>query len=94
MPKATWNGAVIAETDTFEEVEGNIYFPLSSVKKEYLTHSEHTSFCPWKGTANYFSIEVNGATNTDAAWIYRDPKEKAAHIKDHVAFWAGVAVER
>ena len=94
MPKALWNGVVIAESDTVEDVEGNIYFPLSSVRPEFLKDSAKTSVCPWKGTANYFSLVVEGAENTDAAWTYRAPKSAAGKIKDHVAFWRGVAVER
>jgi uncharacterized protein (DUF427 family) len=94
MPRAIWNDTVLAETDAFEEVEGNVYFPLSSLKMEHFKETSHTSFCPWKGTAGYFSIEAGGQTNENAAWFYREPKEKAANIKDHVAFWKGVTVER
>jgi uncharacterized protein (DUF427 family) len=94
MPRAIWNDTVLAETETFEEVEGNVYFPLSSLKMDHFKQSAHTSVCPWKGTAGYFTIEAGGQTNENAAWIYRQPKEKAAHIKDHVAFWKGVVVER
>ena len=94
MPRALWNGEVIAETDSFETVEGNIYFPLESLKDGFFQPSDKTSFCPWKGTASYFDVVVNGETNAAAAWTYREPKEKAANIKDHVAFWNGVTVER
>ena len=94
MPKALWNGVVIAESETFEEVDGNIYFPLSSVRQEYLGESVKTSVCPWKGSANYFSLVVDGAENPHAAWTYRTPKAAANNIKDHVAFWRGVAVKR
>ncbi len=93
MPKATWNGAVIAETETFESVEGNVYFPPDTVKTELFKPSETTTFCPWKGTAHYYNVEVNGDINEDAAWYYPEPKEAAANIKDHVAFWNGVTVE-
>jgi uncharacterized protein (DUF427 family) len=94
MAKAIWNGKVVAESDKFEEVEGNIYFPLEAVKREYFADSDHSSVCPWKGTAAYFSLKVDGKSNPNAAWIYRDPKPAAANIKDHVAFWRGVEVVR
>ena len=93
MPKAIWNGAVIAETETFENVEGNVYFPLDTIKADLFKPSKTTSFCPWKGTAHYYNVEVNGEVNEDAAWYYPEPKEAAANIKDHVAFWNGVTVE-
>lgn len=93
MPKAIWNDTVIAESGSFESVEGNIYFPLNSVKQEYLKPSDTTSECPWKGTASYYAVVVNGKENQDAAWYYPDPKPEAANIKDHVAFWKGVEVE-
>jgi len=93
MPKATWNGVVIAESDQFETVEGNVYFPMDAIKKEYFVESETTSICPWKGTASYLTVNVNGETNADAAWYYADPKTAASNIKDHVAFWRGVDVE-
>ena len=92
MPKAIWNGAVLAQSDTTEMVEGNHYFPPQSINREFLRESETTSFCGWKGTANYLTVEVNGETNQDAAWYYVEPKPEAANIKDHVAFWKGVAV--
>ncbi len=94
MAKAIWNGKVVAESDTFEEVEGNVYFPPEALKREYFTETDHTSICSWKGTAGYFSLDVDGKTNPNAAWIYRDPKQAAAKIKDHVAFWRGVEVVR
>jgi uncharacterized protein (DUF427 family) len=94
MPKAIWNGAVIAETDTFETVEGNVYFPPESVKREYFQPSDTHTVCPWKGTASYYTLAVDGRENKDAAWYYPDPKPAAANIKDHVAFWRGVTVER
>lgn len=93
MPKATWNGAVIAESDQFETVEGHVYFPMAAVKKEYFVASDTTSDCPWKGTASYLTVNVNGEKNADAAWYYSNPKPAAANIKDHVAFWRGVIVE-
>jgi uncharacterized protein (DUF427 family) len=93
MPKATWNGVVIAESDHVEQVEGNYYFPPDSIKNEFLKPSETTSVCPWKGIASYYHIDVNAETNKDAAWYYPEPKEAAQRIKDHVAFWRGVKIE-
>ncbi len=96
MPTATWNGAVIAQAadNEVEIVENNVYFPLSCVKAEYLRPSSHTSVCPWKGLASYYSLEVNGKSNENAAWYYPAPSEAAKQIKDHVAFWRGVDVQR
>jgi uncharacterized protein (DUF427 family) len=94
MPRALWNGTVIAESDTFETVEGNVYFPPDAVHREYLKDSATHTVCPWKGTASYYTIAVDGEENKDAAWYYPDPKAAAANIKDHVAFWRGVTVER
>jgi uncharacterized protein (DUF427 family) len=94
MAKATWNGVVIAESDTFEVVEWNVYFPLESVKMEYLKPSDTHTTCHWKGVASYYHIEVEGKVNRDAAWYYPDPLPAAANIKDHIAFWRGVVVER
>jgi uncharacterized protein (DUF427 family) len=93
MAKATWGGKVIAESNQSVEVEGNQYFPLDSVNKKFLKPSAHTSECPWKGTAHYYTLEVNGMQNANAAWFYPQPKPAAAEIKDHVAFWKGVRVE-
>tara|TARA_R110000782_G_scaffold13730_12_gene40318 strand:+ start:580 stop:864 length:285 start_codon:yes stop_codon:yes gene_type:complete len=93
MAKAIWNEVVIAESDVFEKVEGNIYFPSDSINKEYFKQSDKHSICFWKGKASYYDIEVNGETNKDAAWYYPDPKSKAENIKDYVAFWKGVEVE-
>ena len=90
--KAIWKNTVIAESDATVVVEGNHYFPLSAVTQSALEPSGTTSVCPWKGTANYFSIVVDGEENTDAAWYYADPKPEAAEIEDHVAFWKGVDV--
>jgi uncharacterized protein (DUF427 family) len=92
MAKAMWNGAVLAESDVYEEVEGNIYFPADSINKEYFKDSDTHSTCFWKGKASYYSIEVDGKENKDAAWYYSEPKSKAENIKDHVAFWKGVEV--
>ena len=93
MAKATWNDAVLAESDQTVIVEGNHYFPMEAVNDEYLTSATATSSCPWKGTANYFDVVVDGEINRGAAWIYRDPKPAAADIRDYVAFWRGVKVE-
>ncbi len=90
--KATWNGAVIAESEATEVVEGNHYFPHDSVNSDYLQKSEATSTCSWKGLANYYDVVVDGSTNKQAAWYYANPKEKAAQIKNHIAFWKGVKV--
>lgn len=93
MPTAVWNNRVIARSDRIETVEGNAYFPADSVDPQYLRASEHTSICHWKGTANYYSLMVDGQENKDAAWFYRDPKPAAANIKDMIAFWRGVEVK-
>ncbi len=90
--KATWNGHVIAESDDVVKVEGNAYFPISSVKQDILRESATHSVCPWKGTASYYSLDVGGQQNKDAAWFYPKPKQAAAEIKDRVAFWKGVTV--
>jgi uncharacterized protein (DUF427 family) len=91
--KAVFNNVTIAESDNTIVVEGNHYFPPESIKKEYFTETNNRSSCPWKGIASYYTISVNGKTNEDAAWFYRNPSEQAARIKDHVAFWKGVTVE-
>ena len=93
MAQAKWQDTVIAQSDHCEVVEGNQYFPPQSVRREFLRPSEHTTTCPWKGTASYYHVEVNGQRNANAAWYYAQPKEAAAQIKDHVAFWKGVQVE-
>ena len=90
--KATWNGAVIAESDATIVVEGNHYFPPASLNRDHLRPSDHTTVCPWKGTAGYFDVVVGEAVNPNAVWIYREPKDAAAEIRDHVAFWRGVEV--
>ena len=92
MVKAIWNDTVIAESDNTVVVEGNHYFPPDSVNFDLLRPSDTTSVCPWKGTAGYQSVVVDGAENADAAWYYAQPKDAAAEIKDHVAFWKGVKV--
>jgi uncharacterized protein (DUF427 family) len=92
MATASWNGTVIAESDDTIVVEGNHYFPRSAVKEGVLTDSSHTSVCPWKGTASYASVVVDGKTNENAAWFYPQPKDAAAEIRDRIAFWKGVEV--
>ena len=91
--KAIWNNKVVAESNDTVVVEGNHYFPKESIKTEYFKGSDTTSVCPWKGTASYYSIEVNGKINEDAAWYYPEPKDAAKQIKDHIAFWKEVEVE-
>ena len=92
MPKAVWNGAVIAESDDTVVVEGNHYFPAESVKSEYLVGSDTHTVCPWKGAASYFSIKVDGDLNEDAAWYYPETKPAADEIRGRIAFWRGVEV--
>jgi len=93
MPKATWNGVVIADSENCQIVEGNYYFPPESVNSEHLETSNTHTTCSWKGQASYYTINVQGQKNQDAAWFYPDPKEKAANIKNYIAFWKGVKVE-
>ncbi len=90
--KAIWNGAVLAESDDTVVVEGNHYFPPESVNRAYFVESSTHTRCPWKGLASYYTIDVEGRRNPDAAWYYPDPSQAAAAIKDHVAFWKGVNV--
>ena len=90
--KAVWKNTVIAESDDTVMVEGNHYFPESSLKREFISFSNHKTSCPWKGQASYYSINVHGDVNPDAAWYYAEPKEAAANIKGRVAFWKGVQV--
>ncbi len=93
MAKAIWGGKVIAESNDTVVVEGNQYFPPDSVTKNVLKSSEHTSKCPWKGTAHYYHVEVGGMKNENAAWYYPEPNPAAAEIKGRIAFWKGVRVE-
>jgi len=92
MTTASWNGQIIAQSDDTVVVENNHYFPRASVKAEYLAPSTTTSVCPWKGTASYHSLVVDGKENKDAAWFYPTPKSAAAEIEDRIAFWKGVDV--
>ncbi|CAM6089977.1 unnamed protein product [Calypogeia fissa] len=91
---ATWNGKVIAATDAFETVEGNVYFPPSALKQEYFKPSSTKTTCSWKGVASYYNVEVDGKTNKDAAWYYPEPKPAANNIKGYVAFWKQVEIKK
>jgi uncharacterized protein (DUF427 family) len=93
MAKAIWGGKVIAESNDTVIVEGNQYFSPDAVTKQFLKSSTHTSICPWKGTAHYYHVEVDGMKNENAAWYYPEPKPAAAEIKGRIAFWKGVRVE-
>lgn len=95
MPKAIWNGVVIAEAaaDAIEIVEGNTYFPAAAVRQEYLQASDTHTVCPWKGTAGYHHVVVAGTVNRDAAWYYPQPKDAAKQIAGYIAFWRGVRIE-
>ncbi len=94
MAKATWNGAVLAESSEYEVVEGNVYFPPSALAREHFRDSSHRSLCPWKGTASYYDIVVGDETNDNAAWYYPSAEDAAKNIEGYVAFWKGVVVER
>jgi len=89
-----WNGEVVAESEDYEVVEGNVYFPLDAVKREYLEESSMQTTCFWKGQAKYYTLNVDGKKNADAAWYYPKPSIMARKLKGHVAFWKGVQVER
>lgn len=91
--KATWKGAVLAESDDTVVVEGNHYFPADSIKREHFKESSTHTTCPWKGLASYYDVLVGDEVNADAAWYYPEPKDAAKEIKDRVAFWRGVRVE-
>ena len=91
--KAIWNNAVVAESPTTVVLEGNHYFPESSLNRDYVTFSNHRTSCPWQGQASYYSLLVNGELNANAAWYYPEPKMEAEEIKGHVAFWKGVKIE-
>jgi uncharacterized protein (DUF427 family) len=92
MPKATWNGVVVAQSDRCERVEGNYYFPPDAIVQAYFKPSPKRTVCGWKGTAHYYTLTVGDDTNTDAAWTYPEPKDAASNIKGYVAFWRGVSV--
>ncbi len=91
--KATWNGAIIAQSDDTIVVEGNHYFPADSLNRAHFSASDTHTSCPWKGEASYYHVNVDGHLNRDAAWFYPDPKSAAANIKDRVAFWKGLVVQ-
>ena len=92
MPRAIWNGTLLAESDRCLVVEGNQYFPPDALKREYLRPSDTHTVCGWKGTASYYDVVVDGQVNKDAAWYYPAPKDAAAQIAGYVAFWRGVTV--
>ena len=94
MAKAVWNGAVLAESDDTIVVEGNHYFPPEAINREYFHGSQSHTTCYWKGVASYYDIEVEGDTNRGAAWYYPELSEAASLIKDYIAFWRGVKVEK
>jgi uncharacterized protein (DUF427 family) len=94
MIQAVWNGAVLAEAEQTVQLEGNDYFPLESVHREFLTDSSTTTVCPWKGTASYYTVTVDGEVNPDSAWYYPTPSARAQQIANHVAFWKGVRIQR
>ncbi len=93
MPKAIWNGTVLAESDNTVVVENNHYFPADAINKQYFQETDTHTTCPWKGVASYYSVEVDGQVNKDAAWYYPSAKEKAKNIEGYIAFWKGVKVE-
>ena len=92
MARAVWKGVELAQSDDCEVVEGNIYFPADSIRTEYFSPSETETYCPWKGVANYYNVEVNDEINQDAAWFYPQTKAAAKNIEGFVAFWNGVEV--
>jgi uncharacterized protein (DUF427 family) len=94
VARATWNGAILAESEDCLVVEGNLYFPPDAVRTEFLKPSDTHTVCWWKGTASYYTVVVDGRENPDAAWFYPDPLDAAKHVEGHVAFWKGVTVER
>ena len=93
MSKASWKGVMIAESDACIIIEGNRYFPPDSIRREYFVESDTRTVCPWKGTAGYYDVVVEGAVKKEAAWYYADPKDAALEIKDYVAFWRGITIE-
>jgi uncharacterized protein (DUF427 family) len=93
MPKATWNNAVLADSEQTEIVDGNHYFPIDSLNSEFFRESDAHTVCGWKGTASYYDVVVDGQVNEQAAWYYPDPKDAAANLKGCVAFWKGVQVD-
>jgi uncharacterized protein (DUF427 family) len=94
MARATWRGATLAESDDVQIVEGNVYFPPDSVRREHVRESDRHTICGWKGTASYYDVIVDGEVNPNAAWYYPSAKDAAKHVEGYVAFWNGVTVER
>lgn len=94
MIRAVWNGVVLAEAARTVRLEGNDYFPAAALRRQFFTDSSVTSHCPWKGTAHYYTVTVDGHVNAEAGWYYPSPHPRAQQIKDHVAFWNGVRIER
>jgi uncharacterized protein (DUF427 family) len=92
MPKARWNGKVIAESEDVVRLEGNVYFPSAAVRREFLRESKTETVCPWKGTASYWTLEVDGQRNPDSAWFYASPRPAAIEIQGRIAFWRGVEI--
>lgn len=92
MARAIWNGKVVAESDRTQTLDGNVYFPESSLKREYFRSSTTTSTDPNKGLARYMNLVIDGQDNQDAAWYYPDPKPIARKLKGYVAFWRGVDI--
>lgn len=93
MNKAVWNDQVVAESNDCITIEGNKYFPHESINKEFFKESDYHTTCGWKGEASYYTLDVNGKTNENAAWYYPEPKDAAKEIKNYVAFWKGVKVD-
>ncbi|NKI30547.1 DUF427 domain-containing protein [Croceivirga thetidis] len=91
--KAIWNGQILAESDDTLVIEGNHYFPPESINKDFFKESETHTNCPWKGVASYYTLEVDGENNVDAAWYYPETSELAKQIKGYIAFWKGVTIE-
>jgi uncharacterized protein (DUF427 family) len=94
MAKAIWEATVLADSDKTIEVEGNQYFPADTMRSDFFKPSSTHTECPWKGTASYYDVEVNGKLNHDAAWYYPEPKPAAREIKNYVAFWRGVTIQQ
>ena len=93
MPRATWKGVTLAESADTVVVEGNHYFPASALNRDYVRESDTHTVCPWKGTASYYTVEIDGERNEDAVWYYAEPKPEAEMVRNRVAFWKGVEVE-
>lgn len=93
MATATFNGTVIAQSDDIEMVEGNAYFPVESLDKQYVRHADHSTHCPWKGDASYWDIEVGGELAANAAWYYPTAKKGAEAVANRAAFYPAVTVD-